>query len=87
MKEYKLLSWPDLPAEFRRTGYRRLLSDLSQRHISEASLMKRDGLKASEVRALLQFLASRKVLDVREAEPRGSKWRPDFSGWIRRLTA
>ena len=87
MKEYKLLSWPDLPAEFRRTGFRRLLSDLSQRHITEASLLKRDGIKPAEVRALLQFLASRNVLEVRQADPRSSRWRPNLSSWLRRLTA
>lgn len=87
MKEYKLLSWPDLPAEFRRTGFRRLLSDLSQRHISESMLLKRDGVKASEVRALLQFLASRNVLEVRTATPGAGKWRPALAGWFRRLTA
>ncbi|MBI5272002.1 MAG: hypothetical protein HY856_20265 [Burkholderiales bacterium] len=87
MKEYKLLSWPDLPAEFRRTGFRRLLSDLSQRHLSEAALLRRDGVKPAEVRALLKFLAARHVLDVRQAEPSASKWRPDLAGWLRRLTA
>ena len=90
MKEYKLLSWPDLPAEFRRTGFRRLLSELSQRHISEATLLKRDGIKPAEVRSLLQFLAKLDLLDVREAVPAHSKWRPSlsgFSGWLRRLTA
>ena len=87
MKEYKLLSWPDLPAEFRRTGFRRLLSDLSQRHISESSLLKRDGVKPAEVRALLQFLATRNVLEVRTAAPTAGRWRPDFAGWLRRLTA
>lgn len=86
MKEYKLLSWPDLPAEFRRTGYRRLLSDLSQRHMSEALLMKRDGLKPAEVRSLLQFLARLDLLDTRDAEP-ASKWPPALAGWLRRLTA
>jgi hypothetical protein len=86
MKEYKLLSWPDLPAEFRRTGFRRLLSELSQRHISEALLMKRDGIKPAEVRALLQFLAKLDLLDVREAAPTG-RWRPSFTSWLRRLTA
>jgi hypothetical protein len=87
MKEYKLLSWPDLPAEFRRTGFRRLLSELSQRHISEAALLKRDGIKPAEVRALLQFLAKLDLLDVRESAPAHSKWRPSLSGWLRRLTA
>ena len=76
MKEYKLLAWPDLPAEFRRVGFRRLLSDLSQRHMSESMLLKRDGVKPSEVRALLQLLAQRGVLEVRQAVPLASKWRP-----------
>jgi len=90
MKEYKLLSWPDLPAEFRRIAFRRLLSELSQRHISEPLLLKRDGIKPAEVRALLQFLAKLDLLDVREAAPSSNKWRPSFSGlsgWLRRLTA
>ena len=86
MKEYKLLAWPDLPAEFRRVGFRRLLSDLSQRHMSEAMLVKRDGVKASEVRALLRLLAERGVLEVRQAT-KVSKWRPVLTGWLRRLTA
>ena len=86
MKEYKLLAWPDLPAEFRRVGFRRLLSDLSQRHMSESMLVKRDGVKASEVRALLQLLSERGVLEVRQAS-RASKWRPVLTGWLRRLTA
>jgi hypothetical protein len=87
MKEYKLLSWPDLPTEFRRTGFRRLLSDLSQRHISEALLLKRDGVKPAEVRALLQYLAKLELLDVREAAPSDRGWRPSLTGWLRRLTA
>jgi hypothetical protein len=85
MKEFKLISWPDLPAEFRRTPFRRLLSDMSQRHVSESMLVKRDGVKAAEVRALLQFLASRDVLDVRDASARRG-WRPFLAGWLRRLT-
>jgi len=85
MKEFKLISWPDLPAEFRRTPFRRLLSDMSQRHLSESTLVRRDGVKAAEVRALLQFLASRKVLDVREADARRG-WRPMIASWLRRLT-
>jgi hypothetical protein len=86
MKEYKLLSWPDLPAEFRRMGFRRLLSEMSQRHLSEAALFKRDGVKPSEVRALLQFLGQRGLLDVRESATPGSRWRPAIASWLRRLT-
>ncbi|MGM9489435.1 hypothetical protein [Ideonella sp. YS5] len=80
------MSWPDLPAEFRRTAFRRLLSEMSQRHLTEALMVKRDGLKAAEVRALLQLLASRNVLDVRETTARRG-WRPVLAGWLRRLTA
>jgi hypothetical protein len=86
MKEYKLLSWPDLPAEFRRMGFRRLLSEMSQRHVSEAALLRRDGVKPSEVRALLLFLADLGLLDVRVADAQGSRWRPALAGWLRRLT-
>jgi transcription initiation factor IIE alpha subunit len=86
MKEYKLLSWPDLPAEFRRMGFRRLLSEMSQRHVTEAALFKREGVKRSEVRALLQLLAERNVLEVRQAEPSAGKWKPALAGWLRRLT-
>ena len=85
MKEFKLISWPDLPAEFRRTPFRRLLSDMSQRHLSESMLAKRDGVKPSEVRALLQLLAAREVLDVRESDLRRG-WRPTLASWLRRLT-
>lgn len=87
MKEYKLLSWPDLPVEFRRTAFRRLLCELSQRHISESMLLKREGIKASETRALLKFLASREVLEVRQATNDTGRWRPAFTSWLRRLTA
>ena len=31
MKEYRLLAWPELPAEYRRTAHRRVLSEMSQR--------------------------------------------------------
>jgi hypothetical protein len=86
MKEYKLLSWPDLPAEFRRTGFRRLLSELSQRHMSEAMLMKRDGLKPADVRALLAYLDQLGLLETRQAAP-AAGWRPALTGWLRRLTA
>lgn len=85
MKEYKLLAWPDLPVEFRRTGIRRLLSDLSQRHLAEATLLRREGVKPAEVRALLQFLSQANALDVRQAQPAASRWRPLLAGWWRRL--
>jgi hypothetical protein len=55
--------------------------------MSEAMLLKRDGVKPAEVRALLRFLGEREVLEVRQASPNVSKWRPVFASWLRRLTA
>lgn len=69
MKEYRLKSWPELPATFRKTVYRRLLSDLSQRYMSEAAMRHRCGLATSDVRALLHHLDAEGLLYEREAEP------------------
>ena len=41
MKEHRLAAWPDLGPQHRRTAYRRLLSDMSQRHVSLAELCAR----------------------------------------------
>jgi len=76
MKEYKLTGWPDLPAAFRRTAYRRMVSELSQRHVSEAHLTKCSGATAQDVRDLLDHLAESQILDSREAVPEEPKgWR------------
>jgi hypothetical protein len=69
MKEYKLTAWPDLPTEYRRTAYRRMVSELSQRHVSEAHLHKCSGVSNAEVRSLLNHLQSAGQLDTRDAEP------------------
>jgi predicted DNA-binding ArsR family transcriptional regulator len=68
MKEYRLKSWPELPAAFRRTVYRRLLSDLSQRHMSVAALRQRSGLSTSDVRSLMHYLETEGLLDEREVQ-------------------
>jgi hypothetical protein len=76
MKEYKLVAWPDLPAEFRRTAYRRMVSELSQRHVTEPHLQKCSGVSSTEVRNLLQYLQSRELLEDREAAPpKPSRWK------------
>jgi hypothetical protein len=67
MKEYKLRAWPELPAPYHRTIYRRMLSDLSQRHLSVQQLATASGATRLEVRAFVQMLADRGLLDEREA--------------------
>lgn len=67
MKEYKLCAWPDLPAPYHRTTYRRMLSDLSQRYLSVQQLMVASGASRLEVRAFLQMLSERGLLAERDA--------------------
>ncbi|MCO5979094.1 hypothetical protein [Ideonella oryzae] len=68
MKEYKITAWPDLPAEFRRTAYRRMVSELSQRYVTEIHLQKCTGASAHDVTRLLSHLGTCELLDAREAE-------------------
>lgn len=87
MKEYKLAAWPDLPAAYQRTAFRRMLSDMSQRHLTVPQLMSGSGASRLEVRLLLQLLAERGLLRERAAD--GSGWGPlrPIGGWIRRAIA
>ena len=39
MKEYRLAAWPQLRAPFDRMAHRRMLSDMSQRHMTLAQLV------------------------------------------------
>ncbi len=88
MKQYKLKAWPDLPASFKRTAHRRLLSVLSQRYLGDAEMQGLSGLKSAELREFLQYLAANELLESREAPlaSRNSRWRlPDLlAGWLRR---
>lgn len=89
MKEYKLKAWPDLPAAFRQTSYRRLLSELSQRHIHEADLQSRSGLSRRQLHKLMALLATQQVLEVREAKPKPARWQdalPWLMGFWRRFS-
>lgn len=80
MKEYKLSAWPDLPASFHRTTYRRMLSDMSHRFVTVQQLMAGSGASRLEVRLFLQMLAERGLLAEREAEPSSA----GFGSWLRR---
>lgn len=82
MKEFKLSAWTDLPGAYQRTVYRRLLSDLSHRFISEHQLVANCGASRSEVREFLHMLHERGLLVSREATP-DSLFGP-LGGWLRR---
>jgi len=66
MKEYRLLAWPELPAEYRRTAHRRVLSEMSQRFVSVPKLTEVSGLRKTELRAFLDMLDDRAVLTARD---------------------
>ena len=69
MKEYKLTAWPDLPAPYHRIVYRRMLSDMSHRHMSVAQLVQSSGAHKLDVRMFIQMLDERGLLHERGGEP------------------
>jgi hypothetical protein len=83
MKEFKLTGWPELPAPYHRTVYRRMLSDMSHRFVTAQQLMTSSGATKLEVRNFLTMLDGRGLLLQREADPPSSFFGP-LSGWIRR---
>jgi biotin operon repressor len=68
MKQYKLAAWPELPATYHRTVYRRMLSDMSHRYMSPAELTLSSGATKVEVRQFLQSLEELGVLVDREGD-------------------
>lgn len=82
MKIYRLKSWPDLPPVFKRMAYRRLLCDLSHRHIDEVAMREHAGLSGREVRSLLVHLESLGILDVKEAPESGTATPSPVVGWL-----
>jgi hypothetical protein len=66
MKQYKLAAWPEVPAQYHRTVYRRMLSDMSHRYMSVSALMLSSGANKVEVRQFLQSLDTMGVLVDRE---------------------
>ncbi len=68
MKEFKLAAWPDLPAPYHRTVYRRMLSDMSHRYMSLPQLALSSGATKLEVRMFVQMLSERGLLREREGE-------------------
>jgi hypothetical protein len=90
MKEYRLVAWPQLRPPFDRIAYRRMLSDMSHRHMTLAQLVECSGIRRNEVRSFLEMLESRELITEREAPVPDSLFgslRP-IGGWLRRaLTA
>ena len=85
MKEYRLLAWPELPAEYRRTAHRRALSEMSQRFMSLAKLVEVSGLKKSEIRAFVEMLDGRAVITERDTTVPDSFFDSISPfGWLRR---
>jgi hypothetical protein len=86
MKEYRLVAWADLPAPYHRTAYRRMLTDLSHRHMSMAQLVACSGIRRHDVRQFLDMLDGRGLLAERDLFASDSVFdslRP-LGGWIRK---
>jgi hypothetical protein len=89
MKEYRLVAWPQLRPPFDRIAYRRMLSDMSHRHMSISQLVECSGIRRHEVRAFLDMLESRQLIADRETPAPDSLFgslRP-LGGWLRRALA
>lgn len=86
MKEYRLAAWPELRAPFNRIAHRRMLTDMSHRHMTPEQLVECSGARRNEVRAFLAMLEVRGLVTLREAKPARSIFGPlrPLAGWLRR---
>ena len=89
MKEYRLTAWPHLHAPFDRIAHRRMLTDMSHRHVSMAQLVSTSGMRRHEVREFLFMLESRGLVTQRDASIARSLPGPPrpLGGWLRRAFA
>jgi hypothetical protein len=89
MKQYRLVGWPQLRSPFDKIAHRRMLNDMSLRHVSLAQLVETSGLRRQDVRQFLDMLAGENLLIEREAAEPDSLFgslRP-LGGWLRRAFA
>jgi hypothetical protein len=89
MKEYRLAAWPQLRPPFDKIAYRRMLSDMSHRHMSLSQLVDCSGVRRHEVRLFIDMLDARGLIAQREAPTPDSLFgslRP-LGGWLRRALA
>ena len=85
MKEYRLLAWPEHSADFQRTAYRRVLSEMSLRYMSVSQLAEVSGLKRPQVRAFLDMLDGKALIAERATSaPDSSLDGMSAWGWLRR---
>lgn len=82
MKEYRLTTWTELPDQFDKTAYRRMLTDMSQRYLSLSQLVTSSGFRRTEVQRFIDLLESRGVLAQRELFGHDTASRP--GGWLRK---
>jgi predicted Rossmann fold nucleotide-binding protein DprA/Smf involved in DNA uptake len=87
MKEYRLATWPELRAPFDRMAHRRMLTDMSHRHMTLEQLVDCSGSRRNEVRAFLAMLELRGLVTLREAESVRSMFGPLrlLAGWLLRV--
>jgi hypothetical protein len=89
MKEYRLITWPQLRPPFDRIGFRRMLSDMSQRHVTLAQLVGTSGIRRQTVRQFLEMLEADGLVVARDAADPDSLFgslRP-LGGWLKRTLA
>ena len=89
MKEYRLAAWPQLRAPFDRIAHRRMLSDMSHRHMTMAQLGHSSGIRCQEVRAFIEMLGQDGVIVERDAKEPQSLLHGfgPLKGWLRRAWA
>lgn len=89
MKEYRLIAWPDLAPAQDRIAFRRLLSDMSHRHVSIAQMAEASGLRRQVVRDFIDQLSASGLISERELSTTAApdslfgSLRP-LGGWLRR---
>jgi hypothetical protein len=86
MKEYRLVAWAELPAPYHRTAFRRMLTDMSHRHMTVAQLAACSGIRRKDVQQFIDMLDGRGLLSERDLFASDSVFdslRP-LGGWIRR---
>lgn len=66
MQEFRLIAWPELDAAYQRIAYRRMLSDMSLRHVSLRQLVASSGLPRHDVGRFVRLLEARGQVERRD---------------------
>jgi hypothetical protein len=86
MKEYRLAAWHELRPPYDRIAYRRMLSDMSQRHMTVWQLVASSGLRRFDVQNFIDLLGAQGL--VVERERSGTAWLEPLRSaavWVRRI--